>query len=53
MDKGKLDISDKEALEVRKQEMESILPGFVDKFTLPNSGKQVDVYSKLINTVKL
>ena len=44
-DKQKYDISDKEALESRKQEMESLLPGLMQKFVLPNSKKTVDIYS--------
>lgn len=40
-------VSDNDALEGRKQEMErDILPGFMTKFTLPNSGRVVDVYSR-------
>lgn len=54
MDKKQLDISDKQALEARKQEMEEyILPGFMTKFTLPNSDKQVDVYSKSPDSIKI
>lgn len=54
MDKKDLDISDKQAFEARKQEMEEyILPGFVQKFTLPNSGKQVDIYSKSPDAIKI
>ena len=49
MDKQELEISDKELMNVRKQEMESMLPGLVAKLTLPRSGKQVDVYSKEIS----
>lgn len=42
--------SDKQILDARKQEMEGMLPGLVCKLVLPNSGKQVDVYSKKVKT---
>ena len=54
MDKKEIDISDKQALEARKQEMEDyILPGFMTKFTLPNSGNIVDIYSKSPDSIKI
>lgn len=45
-------VSDKDALEGRKQEMErDILPGMVTMFTLPNSKRVEKVYSKKINAI--
>ena len=45
----KVEISDKELLEIRKDEMQGMLLNFMTKLTLPHSNKVINVYGRDTN----
>lgn len=45
----KVEISDRDLFEIRKDEMQGILLNFMTKLTLPHSNKTINVYGRDIN----